>query len=486
MLLDSPIAHDTDIVITHGPVANILDPTMKNGKGRNVGHRGCAALFEAVREAQPMVHVFGHNHDGYGVVAKSWNDGKEDTLLDLAGLPQLSDQLPASVAKSIGRQTIVLERGTASNGRRTGHVRIGSPEAPLKTFQDNVNDHSQSTIFVNAALGNQEGDTGIYPNAQKRWGFVMSLALPNMDSSQIESDRKGQAFRVEGEEPHNIKGSKMTPETEKEVETPESITWAPESVRASTGATTPPSPELTPRAKQPIDGDVLSDRVCNVSIESSGPGAMRTAKDSACKNELSIHTPEQDQRPAHLRNLGDHLKQPNKNGKAEATKAEKSASCLESGATTQRTDPLRRALPDSLPGEPPPSQRWAGAGRWGSSNKNRYEHAGSQKTPSQNSAAGIQPTTKPQQSTSTLGPCRQKPYSVLGRATIPEPSAPSDSPASVPPSMNAGKWGGSHPNSYRPARCSLQVERQLSNKKATADCREHRCKNGSWRPVGWL
>lgn len=58
------IPPQTDIVITHGPVANILDTTTS---GHNAG---CADLLQKINEIKPKVHICGHIHEAYGVVEK--------------------------------------------------------------------------------------------------------------------------------------------------------------------------------------------------------------------------------------------------------------------------------------------------------------------------------------------------------------------------------------------------------------------------------
>ena len=57
------IPPDTDILITHGPPLGILDCS------RQGLHLGCAILKEAVRKIKPVVHAFGHIHEGYGTVS---------------------------------------------------------------------------------------------------------------------------------------------------------------------------------------------------------------------------------------------------------------------------------------------------------------------------------------------------------------------------------------------------------------------------------
>ena len=50
------IPEETDILVTHGPPAGILDQT-PHGE-----HVGCQDLREVVERIQPKVHVFGHVH----------------------------------------------------------------------------------------------------------------------------------------------------------------------------------------------------------------------------------------------------------------------------------------------------------------------------------------------------------------------------------------------------------------------------------------
>lgn len=55
------IPGDTDVLITHGPPAGILDTVYPRDE-----HVGCPELLWAVRRVQPKLHVFGHIHEGYG------------------------------------------------------------------------------------------------------------------------------------------------------------------------------------------------------------------------------------------------------------------------------------------------------------------------------------------------------------------------------------------------------------------------------------
>jgi hypothetical protein len=54
------IPSDTEILMTHCPPQGILDFTRKSG------NEGCALLAEHIGRVNPIVHVFGHVHEGYG------------------------------------------------------------------------------------------------------------------------------------------------------------------------------------------------------------------------------------------------------------------------------------------------------------------------------------------------------------------------------------------------------------------------------------
>lgn len=58
----SRIPNDADIVVTHGPPYGVNDKAFRGGKC------GCNDLLVALDRVQPMVHVSGHIHEGYG-----WN-----------------------------------------------------------------------------------------------------------------------------------------------------------------------------------------------------------------------------------------------------------------------------------------------------------------------------------------------------------------------------------------------------------------------------
>ncbi|KAF1925454.1 Metallo-dependent phosphatase [Didymella exigua CBS 183.55] len=60
-----------DVVMTHGPPMGVLD-VVRNGE-----HVGCEHLLRAMRRCKPMLHCFGHIHEGWGAQKVQWKDGDE-------------------------------------------------------------------------------------------------------------------------------------------------------------------------------------------------------------------------------------------------------------------------------------------------------------------------------------------------------------------------------------------------------------------------
>lgn len=59
-----------DIVMTHGPPRYMMD-RVENGNA------GCESLIRAVSRARPLLHCFGHIHEGYGAKLVQWNEDEE-------------------------------------------------------------------------------------------------------------------------------------------------------------------------------------------------------------------------------------------------------------------------------------------------------------------------------------------------------------------------------------------------------------------------
>ena len=61
----NPIPLGVDVIMTHGPPRSILDQV----DGQNLG---CANLLRAVSRTRPLMHCFGHIHEGHGANIVTW------------------------------------------------------------------------------------------------------------------------------------------------------------------------------------------------------------------------------------------------------------------------------------------------------------------------------------------------------------------------------------------------------------------------------
>jgi Icc-related predicted phosphoesterase len=83
---------DTDVLITHGPGHGILDavrprmtPWGMEEEGR--GPLGCEELAIRLASVKPLLHVFGHIHDGYGFHQKDGTTYINASICDEAYKP---------------------------------------------------------------------------------------------------------------------------------------------------------------------------------------------------------------------------------------------------------------------------------------------------------------------------------------------------------------------------------------------------------------
>jgi predicted phosphohydrolase len=74
------IPANTDVLITHGPPMDILD---SNGKE----NLGCADLTRRLGEIRPRAHIFGHIHEGSGVLVQAGTTYVNASICDAAYKP---------------------------------------------------------------------------------------------------------------------------------------------------------------------------------------------------------------------------------------------------------------------------------------------------------------------------------------------------------------------------------------------------------------
>ncbi|APA13995.1 hypothetical protein SS1G_11193 [Sclerotinia sclerotiorum 1980 UF-70] len=67
-----------DVVMTHGPPKGIRDECKD-------GHQSCENILRAIKRARPLMHCFGHIHEGYGTNKIVWDNemkGESDLVND--------------------------------------------------------------------------------------------------------------------------------------------------------------------------------------------------------------------------------------------------------------------------------------------------------------------------------------------------------------------------------------------------------------------
>ncbi|PQE33863.1 hypothetical protein CJF32_00010888 [Rutstroemia sp. NJR-2017a WRK4] len=89
-----PSFSEVDIVMTHGPPHGILDEC-------DQGHAGCENMLHAIKRAKPLMHCFGHIHEGYGAKMVKWDEDRCD---------EIHNDYPRASGGSVtpGRETLFL------------------------------------------------------------------------------------------------------------------------------------------------------------------------------------------------------------------------------------------------------------------------------------------------------------------------------------------------------------------------------------------
>ena len=129
-------------MLTHGPPYKILDRT---NRGEDVG---CEHLLRAVERCRPRLHCFGHIHEGWGAVRKSWSE-------------EISEDI------DVDKQDIMHNRSAQLDVSKKG-------QAPLH--------FGEETVFVNASIMNID-----YGPRNAPWVVDLDLPLPGKASNEQES-----------------------------------------------------------------------------------------------------------------------------------------------------------------------------------------------------------------------------------------------------------------------------------------------------------
>ena len=148
---DFNITEGVDVVVTHGPPKGIMDYTY--GRER----AGCAHLFAAVARCRPLLHCFGHIHEGWGAKLVTWKETFDEepshfTAIDNDESHVIEKLASLKVSKfdtpeDIEQKSKKLERYGVERCCTTSHC--AEDELPLKK--------AEQTLFVNASIADSNG-----------------------------------------------------------------------------------------------------------------------------------------------------------------------------------------------------------------------------------------------------------------------------------------------------------------------------------------
>ncbi|KAG6009226.1 hypothetical protein E4U21_003079 [Claviceps maximensis] len=150
------IHQDTNVVMTHGPPHGIFDRTLDRKR------IGCPELFAAVARRQPLMHCFGHVHNGWGAKVVAWKSQLSEPPSHFTAIDHEHSALIDSLARSHGSDMGNIETMTAI-------VRSGVRETSHYGRKDGEVIGQGKTLFVNASIMGDEG-------SQLPW--VVDLMLP--------------------------------------------------------------------------------------------------------------------------------------------------------------------------------------------------------------------------------------------------------------------------------------------------------------------
>ena len=125
-IAENPVPNSVDIIMTHEPPWGILDEC-------HGGNAGCQNVLQASRRTRPLLHCFGHIHEGHGAEIVDWD----------------------KYGKAPGPTHVWNEHIFGAKG---GRVVNAYPEA-RKCFPRRGRD----TLMVNASIMNEENEPGNAP-----------------------------------------------------------------------------------------------------------------------------------------------------------------------------------------------------------------------------------------------------------------------------------------------------------------------------------
>ncbi|KAL9113346.1 MAG: hypothetical protein Q9227_002387 [Pyrenula ochraceoflavens] len=127
-IAENPIPAGVDIVMTHGPPKGILDRCARSGE-----RLGCENLLRATRRVRPLMHCFGHIHNGYGAEIVDWEE---------EGQGQQEEEGDSN------------DSGSSNNGSSSSSSRSSIPSTYPEAIQC-APEPGRQTLAINAAIKNE-------------------------------------------------------------------------------------------------------------------------------------------------------------------------------------------------------------------------------------------------------------------------------------------------------------------------------------------
>lgn len=159
-----------DLVMTHSPPKGMLDYTDTRVRA------GISSLFEAVAQAKPKVHCFGHIHEAWGGKLVAWREQIPDAPSHFTAIDNGKSRVIERKFDVIDEERLVKYQ--AKGYREIDDVKIGQ---------------SEQTLFVNAAIeGSKEG--------QQQLPWMLNIQLPQSQLISSEGNKKrSRSADVDGE-----------------------------------------------------------------------------------------------------------------------------------------------------------------------------------------------------------------------------------------------------------------------------------------------
>ncbi|KEF57322.1 uncharacterized protein A1O9_05239 [Exophiala aquamarina CBS 119918] len=99
-----------DIMVTHGPPKGFLDRTVGGD------YVGCDHLRRAVRRCRPLIHCFGHIHEGWGAMSKDWD---LDDAEGGASSTTTANSTPSTFEPPIKQRSVYVDATGLEPGKET-------------------------------------------------------------------------------------------------------------------------------------------------------------------------------------------------------------------------------------------------------------------------------------------------------------------------------------------------------------------------------